>query len=401
VPINKAIPAHHPKMKKNSSQARIEHQLNCRTESVSANVEQEDLSTICNALNDEFTLAAGQTIAITGAAGFLGFYLSRALAFWNEQTPADQQINVVLLDTFMRGKPGWVENISALENFTVVTSNVTDAPHKSLLDSDYIIHAASIASPIYYREHPIQTMDANVTGLRHLLDLAIAKQDTHSELRGMLFFSTSEIYGDPDPDNIPTAETYRGNVSCTGPRACYDESKRFGETLCVNFAQQHGLPVTIARPFNNYGPGLKITDGRAPPDFANNILNGHDIVLLSDGTPTRTFCYIADAVVGYYKVLFHGRAGEPYNIGNDSPEISIRDFAQLNVDIARDLFNYKGSVRFANSDDEHYLTDNPHRRSPNINKARTELGFNPIVELEQGIQNALLWYSENQHGEKN
>jgi len=190
------------------------------------------------------------------------------------------------------------------------------------------------------------------------------------------------------------------NVSCTGPRACYDESKRFGETLCVNFAQQHGLPVTIARPFNNYGPGLKITDGRAPPDFANNILHGQDIVLLSDGTPTRTFCYIADAVIGYYKVLFHGRAGEPYNIGNDAPEISIRAFAQLNVDIARDLFNYNGSVRFANSDDEHYLTDNPHRRCPNIDKARSEIGFNPKIELEEGVRNALLWYSENQHGAK-
>ena len=112
----------------------------------------------------------------------------------------------------------------------------------------------------------------------------------------MLFYSSSEIYGDPTPENIPTPETYRGNVSCTGPRACYDESKRYGETLCVNFAQQRGVPVKIARPFNNYGPGLKITDRRVIPDFARDIMAGRDIVMLSDGAPKRTFCYVADAV---------------------------------------------------------------------------------------------------------
>ena len=128
-------------------------------------------------------------------------------------------------------------------------------------------------------------------------------------IRGFLFFSSSEIYGDPTPDAIPTPETYRGLVSCTGPRACYDESKRYGETLCVIFAQVHGLPIRMARPFNNYGPGMKITDGRVIADFARDILDGEDITLLSDGSPTRTFCYVADAVSGYYKILVRGRRG--------------------------------------------------------------------------------------------
>ena len=141
----------------------------------------------------------------------------------------------------------------------------------------------------------------------------------------MLFYSSSEIYGDPTPENIPTPETYRGNVSCTGPRACYDESKRYGETLCVNFARQHGLPIKVARPFNNYGPGLKITDGRVIPDFARNILDGTDIVMLSDGSAKRTFCYVADAVVGYYKILVKGRSGEAYNVGvEDSGDLGHR-----------------------------------------------------------------------------
>jgi len=362
-------------------------------------VENSDMSAICSALSTEFGAAAGKTIAITGAAGFLGFYLSKALCFWNTQVSPSEKINVVLLDAFMRGRPAWINELEREANFNVLTKNVIEPIPSELADSDYIIHAASIASPVYYREHPIETMDANVTGLRNILDFAVERQSNSKPLKGILYFSTSEIYGDPDADNIPTAETYRGFVSCTGPRACYDESKRYGETLCVNFARQHKVPVTIARPFNNYGPGLKITDKRAPPDFANDILNGRDIILLSDGSPTRTFCYIADAVIGYYKVLFNGQAGEPYNIGNDSPEVSIREFAQLNVSVAKALLNYHGDVKFASSADAEYLTDNPHRRCPDIGKARSQLHYEPSVSLEDGIRRSLIWYSENRIGD--
>lgn len=363
-------------------------------------VEQNDLDMICNALHAEFSRAAGKTIVITGAAGFLGFYLSKALHHWNTGQAETAQINVVLTDAFLRGKPHWIEELADSSKITVLTKNVIDPVGDELTKADYIIHAASIASPIYYREHPIETMDANVTGLRNILDFALTRSLNKNPLQGILYFSTSEIYGDPDPQNIPTSETYRGNVSCTGPRACYDESKRYGETLCVNFAQQYKVPVTIARPFNNYGPGLKITDKRAPPDFANDILNERDIVLLSDGSPTRTYCYIADAIVGYYKVLFNGTPGESYNIGNDAPELSIRDFADLNVEQAKTLFDYKGGVKFARSEDEHYLTDNPHRRCPNISKARAQLNFEPSVSLEDGIRNSLVWYRENKNGDQ-
>ncbi|MHA2316013.1 MAG: NAD-dependent epimerase/dehydratase family protein, partial [Candidatus Hermodarchaeia archaeon] len=143
---------------------------------------------------------------------------------------------------------------------------------------------------------------------------------------------------------MPTPESYRGNVSCTGPRACYDESKRYGETLCVNYARQYDLPIKIARPFNNYGPGLKITDRRVLPDFARDVLAGKDIVMLSDGSPTRTFCYVADAIAGYYKILVKGRNGESYNIGVEEPEISIAELAERVVGLARDLFDYQGKV---------------------------------------------------------
>ena len=363
-------------------------------------IESADLQSICNALATELSSAAGKTIAITGAAGFLGFYLSKVLTHWNAQAVPANRINVALLDVFMRGRPDWMNEVEEQEGVTVVTSNVIDPPPEALHKADYIIHAATIATPIFYREYPIETMDANVKGLRNILDLAVERKDSGNALNGILFFSTSEIYGDADPDHIPTPETYRGNVSCTGPRACYDESKRYGETLCVNFAQQHKVPVTIVRPFNNYGPGLKITDKRAPSDFASDVLNNRDIVLLSDGSPTRTFCYIADAITGYYKVLFNGQPGESYNIGNDAPEISVREFAEKNVAAARDLFDYKGDVKFANSADAEYLTDNPHRRCPDISKARAQLKFEPAVAVDEGIRRSLIWYNENRYGDE-
>jgi nucleoside-diphosphate-sugar epimerase len=233
-----------------------------------------------------------------------------------------------------------------------------------------------------------------------LLDHAVAQTAAGTPVRGFLFFSSSEIYGDPEAEAIPTPETYRGNVSCTGPRACYDESKRYGETLCVNFAQQHGLPVTMARPFNNYGPGMKITDGRVIADLARNMIAGHDLVLYSDGSPTRTFCYVADAVTGYFLVLGKGGAGEPYNVGIDGPETSMADLAENVARLGRELFGYQGEVVLGESPEKEYLIDNPNRRSPDITKARTDLGFDPKVGLEEGLRRTLLWYGANRSGEE-
>jgi len=213
-----------------------------------------------------------------------------------------------------------------------------------------------------------------------------------------LFFSSSEVYGNPTKDQIPTNEEYNGNVSFTGPRACYDESKRYGETLSINFSQQYNLPVKIARPFNNYGPGLKINDTRALPDFARNVIDESDIVLFSDGSPTRTFCYISDAITGYFLVLLNGKDGRPYNIGIQSPEISIRELAEITIEIAKNLFNYQGKLVFANSHDEHYLTDNPDRRCPDISRAINELSYNPTIDIHEGVRRSLIWYSANYIG---
>ena len=353
-----------------------------------------DLDYCCSRLADVFERMSGRRVLLTGGAGFLGYYLVQSVIAWNQRAEPGDRIRLTVADSYVRGMPIWLRDLPS-NSLRTVQHDVTKLLADELGPFEYVVHAASIASPSVYRQHPIATMDANVTGLRMLLERSLRSRDRGHELDGFLFFSSSEIYGDPEPDAIPTPETYPGRVSCTGPRACYDESKRFGETLCVNFAHQYELPVTIVRPFNNYGPGLRITDQRVIPDLARDILAGHDMVLYSDGSATRTFCYIADAVIGYFKALVRGRRGEAYNIGSERPEMSIDELASMMSAIALRTFGYQGRVVRRRSEDEHYLTDNPRRRCPDISKARADLHFSPDVPLDEGLRRSLLWYLDN------
>jgi UDP-glucuronate decarboxylase len=356
-------------------------------------VKAADLDLIVKQLAGELPKLSGRNLLIAGGAGFLGYYLVQTALHWNKLNPSAPPINVTVLDNFMRGVPDWLTALAG--SVRLLKHDITQPLPADLGSQQYIVHAASIASPTYYRKYPIETMDANINGLRFILDYSRAQSATDRPVEGVLFYSSSEIYGDPTLDNIPTPETYRGNVSCTGPRACYDESKRYGETLCVNFARQHGVPVKVARPFNNFGPGLKISDRRVIPDFARDILAERDIVMLSDGSAKRTFCYVADAVAGYYKILVKGRPGEAYNIGVETPEISMKELAEKVVALGRELFGYKGKVVHRPSEDSDYLIDNPNRRCPVISKARSELGYDPQVSLDEGLRRSLLWYSIN------
>lgn len=362
-------------------------------------VVEQDLEYITSNLKTEFYSLSGKRMLITGGAGFLGHYLIQALIYWNRNSNGGQPVEVTVYDNFMRGVPPWLDNLRSDNNLHLVKHDIIKPLPGDIGDFEYIIHAASIASPTYYRKFPIQTMDANVQGLRSLLEYCVRQKEKKKPVEGFLFFSSSEIYGDPSPENIPTSEEYYGYVSCTGPRACYDESKRYCETLCVNFARQYGLPVKVARPFNNFGPGLKITDRRVIPDYVSNILDGKDIVMLSDGSPTRTFCYVADAIVGYFKVLVKGSAGEAYNIGVERPEISMAELADKVVNVAKDLFGYSGEVVRQKSEDGDYLTDNPNRRCPNIDKARRMLNYSPGISLDEGIRRTLIWYRDNREAE--
>jgi nucleoside-diphosphate-sugar epimerase len=360
----------------------------------------QDLDYICGNLQEEFGRMAGKSLLITGGAGFLGYYLVHAALHFNKTAAGKQPIRVTVWDSFIRGRPEWLTKLQADPNLVVEPRDLIEPLPQPMPDFQWIIHAAGIASPPFYRKYPIKTIDANINGLRNLLEYSVAQADKGKAVEGFLFYSSSEIYGDPQPEAIPTPEDYRGLVSCTGPRACYDESKRFGETICVVFAQQHGVPTKMARPFNNYGPGLKITDKRVIPDFARDIFAGRDIVMYSDGTPTRTFCYSADSITGYYKVLVKGHVGEPYNIGIETPEISMTDLAERVIRTARELFGYQGKLVHKPNPEEVYLVDNPNRRCPNIEKGRSHLGYNPTIEVDEGLRRSLIWYYHNQEAEE-
>lgn len=361
---------------------------------------QQDLHYIRRNLTHELDRLAGKRLLITGGAGFLGYYLVQTVVHFNRAEGRRQPIRLTVWDSFIRGVPAWLSALEGDPHVRIEHRDLIQPLPDPMPAFDWIIHAAGIASPPYYRKHPLKTIDANVNGLRNLLDYAVARADRGEPVQGFLFYSSSEIYGDPPSEWIPTPEHFRGLVSCTGPRACYDESKRFGETLCVVFAQQHGVPTRMARPFNNYGPGLKITDKRVIPDFAREILAGRDIVMHSDGRPTRTFCYAADAITGYYKALVNGERGEPYNIGIESPEISMAELASKLVAIGGELFGYRGRLVRQPSPEADYLVDNPSRRCPDITKARSHLAYNPTIGVDEGLRRSLIWYHHNRTSEE-
>lgn len=357
---------------------------------------KQDLERIWGGLTaEEKARFQGSTVLFTGGAGFLGFYFIHFLTHYQKELGVKK---VICLDNFQVGEPKWLKDLSAqgkveLHKFNVITDDIANVPGAG--EANLIYHMASIASPIFYRKYPIETLDANIWGLRRLLDFYCEKN-----IRGFAFYSSSEIYGDPTPENIPTPETYRGNVDCQGPRACYDEAKRFGETMCYLFHQKYNMPITIIRPFNNYGPGMRLNDARVPADFANAVRQNQDIVMFSDGSPTRTFCYISDAITGYLKCIAHAADGfEAFNIGMDRPEISIRRLAEIYTEAGKEIFSYNGKARFAVSEDAEYLRNNPNRRCPVIDKARRLLGYNPQVDVEQGVRYFLEYVKESKEEE--
>ena len=343
----------------------------------------EDLSFIFNSLSKSEKISLNNAnILITGCAGFLGFYMCNFFLKYAEELNIK---SIIGTDIFILGrKPSWLEYLSEnsdiffLYEHNIIKDNIESILNKSQ-NITHVIHMASIASPTYYRKYPIETIEGNIWGLKNLLEYFKDKR-----LKGFLFFSSSEIYGDPDEKNIPTKEEYRGNVASIGPRACYDESKRFGETLCYVYSEKYNMPISIARPFNNYGPGMNLDDKRVPADFAKAITKNNDIEIFSDGSPTRTFCYITDAISGYLKVLLYSKF-DYFNIGIDKPEISIAHLAEIYSTHGKNIFNYSGNVKLTPPPEKNYLKDNPNRRCPNISKAKEILNYSPIISVDEGV----------------
>jgi len=329
----------------------------------------------------------GTRFFITGVGGFLCSYLLDVMAALNDQA-FEKPCRIVAVDNFKSGLPERIEHLNGRKDIVFLQHDVTQ-PLPVEGPFEWIVHGAGIASPIFYRRFPLETIDVNVTGLRHCLELA--RRGT----QGMLSMSTSEIYGDPETQAVPTREDYRGWVSCTGPRACYDESKRLGETLCANYFRLYGTPVRTIRPFNVYGPGQRLDDQRIIPDLMSAALAGGPLVLLSDGKATRAFCYIRDEIRGMLYAMVSAPAGEAYNVGNDRTEVTIRQVAEMVCSVARPQ---ELPIVFRGSEDFDYLTDNPQRRCPDIAKLSSCTPWKPQVDLEEGLARTLRSYREEAGG---
>jgi UDP-glucuronate decarboxylase len=322
----------------------------------------------------------GRHLLLTGGRGFLGRYFSEVFHYLNEHHLSEQPLRVTVFDNLISSGSLGEEQLT-YPHFQVLQHNAIHT-FPDIDPVDYIFYAAGIASPAHYRKYPLETLEVATVGLKNALELARSNPGCR-----IAFFSSSEIYGDPDPKHIPTQESYRGNVACLGPRACYDMSKRLGETLIQIYHQQFGVMGTIIRPFNVYGPGMQRTDYRVLPNFAARIADGLPLQIYGRGAQTRTFCYITDAVVGFLRVLLDGVPGEPYNIGNPKPEISMIDLAQM----VRETCSDHG-IDFEIIDyPDTYPADEPNRRCPDITKAMRQLGYAPTVSLEDGLSRFFSW----------
>lgn len=294
---------------------------------------------------------------VTGGAGFIGSHLIDRLM-------ADPANHVVCLDNFLSGSRKNVDPWLTHDRFELVDRDVCESIH---VEVDRIWHLACPASPPLYQRNPIATSKTCVIGTLNMLELA-----RHCGAR-LLLASTSEVYGDPEVS--PQPEIYRGNVNCTGPRACYDEGKRMAETLCFDYARFYGTSISVARIFNTYGPRMASSDGRVVTNFITQALSGQHLTVYGTGAQTRSFCFVDDLVNGLFALMASDVQG-PVNLGNPC-EITILDLAQRVIQ----LVNPELGVVY-----EQIPVDDPKRRCPSIDQASRLLGWHPAVSLEQGLR---------------
>jgi dTDP-glucose 4,6-dehydratase len=304
---------------------------------------------------------------ITGGAGFLGSHLcERLLADGHE---------VIALDNFLTGTPRNVEHLMEHDRFRLIKTDVTEYVHVTG-PVDQVLHFASPASPIDYLELPIETMKVGSIGTLHTLGLAKEKGAR------FLIASTSETYGDPQVH--PQPETYWGHVNPVGPRGVYDEAKRYAEALTMAYRRTHGVDTAIVRIFNTFGERMRPNDGRAIPTFIRQALRGEPVTVAGDGSQTRSVCYVADLVEGLLRLLRSDLPG-PVNIGNPH-ELSMLELARLIIELS----GSSSEIAFIDRP-----TDDPTVRQPDITLARKELGWEPTVPLEEGLQRTIAWFREH------
>lgn len=339
---------------------------------------REDLQTIYNSSID-WSKFYNKTILITGANGFLPAYLVETFLYLNFVNP-NNNVKVVALVRNIDNAKTRFRDYKDVPNLEFILQDVSD-PIRLSKKIDYIIHAASQASPKYYGLDPVGTLKANVLGTINLLNLA-----TYNKIESFLYFSSSEVYGELDASQIPINENTFGFVNPTSVRACYPESKRMGENICVSYYHQYEVPTKIVRPFHTYGPGMKLDDGRVYADFVSDILRNRNISIHSDGSAIRAFCYLTDATIAFIKVLLEGENGEAYNVGNPNEEYSILELAETLVH----LYPEKKLKIFKqiNKKDSGYLKSPLTHNTPNISKIN-QLNWFPLVTVQEGFKRTI------------
>jgi UDP-glucuronate decarboxylase len=313
----------------------------------------------------------GKKFLISGANGFLGKYFIKSLIDLNKYLK--NKILILAIDIKF-------DQCDIYNNKYVSKKKLDINKFKKItFKSDYVLHAAGIPSPKHYFNKPIDAIFTSITGTKKLLDYSKKIKSK------FIFFSSSEIYGNPDSKNIPTKETYNGNVSCIEDRSCYDEGKRVGETICYFYNIKHKVDISIFRPFNVFGPGMPKNDYRVFPRFFSSIKRNNPITIFKTGKQTRTFCYVTDAITAMMLVIIKGK-DLVYNIGNDNPELTMNDLYKiLKKNIKKKI--YSKNINYP----KNYPQIEPQRRRPDISKLKRQLKFKNRVNISEAIRRFYRW----------
>jgi UDP-glucuronate decarboxylase len=323
----------------------------------------------------------GKKVLIAGAGGFLPAYMVEAFLYLNES----QKINCQVI-ALVRNPKKAALRFASYSNRSDLTFMQSDIAASSLevLQSDIIIHAASPASPKYYSQDPVGVMNANILGMHNLLNMA-----RFWKVESFLYFSSSEVYGQVPTNSPPIKERDYGYIDILNVRSCYAESKRAAETLGISYWKQYGVPCKIVRPFHTYGPGMPLDDGRVFADFVADVVNHRDIKIKSDGSAIRSFCYLSDAVRGFFKVLLNGQPGIAYNVGNPEGTLSILELAELLVGMSSGIcVEHIGSHAESN-----YLQSPIARNIPDI-ELLSSLGWVPRYLPKEGFSRTIRSFLE-------